>query len=812
MVSKSTTCLEVLRGKNCMLKEGLMRRFTEWWILGCLASTAMACGDVVSSQEPLGEDRMPVSFSTCGSNCSSWVYPSHYPGNYLIYVPDDEGDRIPDFGRSGYKKSKGGLLSETMPALGTAYEYDGPPSLLVSGDICRTNPPYTHGEAIQDQIDEIRGFSENSSGVRGRLLLPRGHYAVWNRLVVPDGVILAGTDEDPTPIVPATTLHACGTDERNLIVVGEPDGDDGVLGDPIDILDEIVPVGATSVVVGATNQTIERDKRILIERQVTSAWIADIGLDGHWDPEDQPAQTMERTVTHTESAVGFPTGAKRIFFEHPVTNALEGKYGPHRLFVYGETPQRAVASGVYRLRGKSNQEATLCKEQGDPCATSRSFISVDRAIDSWVKEVVAEGFPESAIKLNKPSRQITVENARSVTPFGPESGTWRYTFKLEGRMNLVANCSAGKGRHDFIPDKAPDGPNVFLDCESNQASRDSGSHQDWSRGTLFDNVVLTSTSTVEHAGRITAENRYFEDIDNPDPKKQDSHGWTGANLVVWNSTAEGYEYFNPPTAQNWLIGSIGEPREQPNVNDETGAIAPELLESHPHYDFRNPAEHGTPAVLTGDSSLFRTANAQWRSYLSQGFELEARHYFMGDPDQPAFGEIGDVVEPSEQVYVNPGFSTWVSSSYGAPVTGFDVLVTNHSVPFTFRYQLEPNEEVVHAYLAARIERTTWTSDANHHVTLTSRGSGTPWSPNNSVKYYWRCQGVPNCTQIPPEMTGPEGWPTNTVDPVVRILDLHQHRTFLNNKDSNGWAELNVNFFKRTRVDWASLTMLVKRTP
>src|SRR5262245_28168782 len=86
----------------------------------------VSCNNASPDSEPVETISSPLTFSTCGSNCSSWVYPSTQPGNPLIYVPDDEGDRVPDFSRIGYDKSRGGLLSDTMPSLGTRIDYTGP--------------------------------------------------------------------------------------------------------------------------------------------------------------------------------------------------------------------------------------------------------------------------------------------------------------------------------------------------------------------------------------------------------------------------------------------------------------------------------------------------------------------------------------------------------------------------------------------------------------------------------------------------------------------------------------------------------------
>ncbi len=37
-----------------------------------------------------------------------------------------------------------------------------------------------------------------------------------------------------------------------------------------------------------------------------------------------------------------------------------------------------------------------------------------------------------------------------------------------------------------------------------------------------------------------------------------AHGWRGANMVFWNVTAPSLEIQNPITAQNWLIGGVGD--------------------------------------------------------------------------------------------------------------------------------------------------------------------------------------------------------------------------------------------------------------
>jgi hypothetical protein len=83
------------------------------------------------------------------------------------------------------------------------------------------------------------------------------------------------------------------------------------------------------------------------------------------------------------------------------------------------------------------------------------------------------------------------------------------------------------------------GPNVFLDCRSRNAHNDSGPHHRWATGTLYDNVhVQGDALNVRDRGNMGT-----------------GHGWAGAQMMFWNSSADSIICEKPPTAQNWAIGS-----------------------------------------------------------------------------------------------------------------------------------------------------------------------------------------------------------------------------------------------------------------
>ena len=142
-------------------------------------------------------------------------------------------------------------------------------------------------------------------------------------------------------------------------------------------------------------------------------------------------------------------------------------------------------------------------------------------------------------------------------------------------MGFVTNSTSDKGRHDFVNNgaAATTGPNVFHNSSPPTRATTSGPHRRWSTGTLFDNITV-------QGNRINVRNR--GDFGT-------SHGWAGANMVIWNSTAGGYYVQNPPTSQNWLIGSIG-----PIQNDNTFGPQPPG-----NYD-----SAGAKVTVGGEQSLY----------------------------------------------------------------------------------------------------------------------------------------------------------------------------------------------------------------
>src|SRR6185295_13149605 len=101
--------------------------------------------------------------------------------------------------------------------------------------------------------------------------------------------------------------------------------------------------------------------------------------------------------------------------------------------------------------------------------------------------------------------------------------------------------------------------------------------QRWSTGTLFDNI--TTSTTLDSENRLTSGS---------------GHGWAGANMVMWNSKASQFYVQNPPTAQNWLIGSQGTIQSTSHAG-----IGP-----FPAYADDSGASFSSKVTLNGETSLY----------------------------------------------------------------------------------------------------------------------------------------------------------------------------------------------------------------
>jgi hypothetical protein len=437
------------------------------------------------------------------------------PSGKLVYAPDAQGNRIPDFSHCGFAGGE-----RAIP--------DAPVRVAVepkAGDST---------ERIQRAIDYVATLPPDSNGVRGAVLLLKGRHEVFGSLSLNNsGVVLRGQGmgED------GTVLVAAGLDRRTLIrVVGKNDRSNPT-GKSCSVKDAYVPVGATSFQVESA-EGLRTGDTINVIRPSTQAWIDRLqmvnfgGVQGDWRLVWKPGSrdlNWDRTVRAVNGDM--------VTVDVPLTTALDKEYGGGRVEVY-QWPGRISNVGIENLRCESVFDSSNPKDENHSwCA-----ITMEDAQDAWIRQVTAMHFAGSMVALYETCKQITVEDCLSLAPVSEEGGYRRHTFFTMGQSTLFLRCYAERGRHDFSVGHCAAGPNAFVQCEATLPLGDSGPIESWASGVLYDCVRIDGNG-------LSLANR------GPNPH---GAGWSAANSVLWQCSASVIRCPNPPTACNWSFGCWGE--------------------------------------------------------------------------------------------------------------------------------------------------------------------------------------------------------------------------------------------------------------
>jgi len=445
----------------------------------------------------------------------------------LRYRTDGLNNTIPDFSRAGYR---GGGVPLPEVAVVKALEP------VEEGD---------DGERIQAALNEVATGTPDAQGRKGALLLKRGNYRIAGSLTVPGGVTLRGesSGEDGTVII------ATGRKERGFITVGalwprparisgitpENVGTAQIDGTERKITQSYVPWSERTLRLEHLDGLSEGD-RVAIFRPGTAEWIATLGMDRierssnpkiklfQWTPETY-GFLIERFI------VAIDHEKKQVTLDAPLMIALDENYGGGVLS--RAQSRRAVESGIESVR-------LVCEyrkgQEFKDVEHARSAVIFSAVENAWARDVVALHF-NLGFQVARTSMFVTIKDSAVLDPVGPVKGGYRYGFHLNGQYSLVENAHARMNRHAFSTGYRARGPNVFLNCVSEQAQADSGPHERFAIGTLYDNIADDYALVVQDRGNFGT-----------------GHGWSGAQQVFWNCDVAKLIIQQPPTAQNYAIG------------------------------------------------------------------------------------------------------------------------------------------------------------------------------------------------------------------------------------------------------------------
>ncbi len=432
----------------------------------------------------------------------------------LVYESDAQGNRVVDFSHAGY--GGGGQAIPTVPV--KLYVEPG-------GGNDR--------QRIQAAIDLVAAMPPDANGFRGAVLLRKGRYDIDSSIRInASGVVLRGegSGED------GTILVATGTSRRSLIVVEGAGERTEIKDSRRTVSDDYVPAGARTLTLDKADG-LKAGDRIVVHRPSTVEWISLLGMNTfpgwrpesrlHWQPGSRDID-WDRTVTAVEG--------NRITFDAPLTTALERKYGGGSVYRY-EFPGRISHVGIENLRCVSAYDAARASDEDHAWFA----VSLDKVENAWVRQVTALHFVSYVVNAEADAIKLTVEDCDALDPVSEIGGYRRRVFYTAGQLTLFQRCRSRRGRRDFAVGHAAAGPNVFLDCSTEESLDYSGPLESWASGVLYDNVKVRGNA-------IRLINR--------DVAGQGA-GWAAANSVLWNCEATDVEVHSPPGAYNQAYGCKG---------------------------------------------------------------------------------------------------------------------------------------------------------------------------------------------------------------------------------------------------------------
>ncbi len=551
----------------------------------------------------------------------------------LQYTANERGDVIPDFSGVGY--ANGDAPIPDVPVVRTVAP--------VAGD---------NTAHVQAAIDAVAALPLQADGFRGAIHFRAGTYELARQVrITAGGIVLRGDGTGPE----GTHFRATGTKQYDLIQFS---GAGGVKLDEATrrrVVDSYVPIGATRVQVEA-GHAFRAGDWVVVHHQPTEAWIELLGMAKYgWKASGYQHQA-ERRVTRVEGDT--------VHLDAPIVEPVDPRYARAAL-VRIASSGRIEQCGIEHLRLSSRYASEMDEQHGWRGVV---FTHVKNA---WARHVVVQNFGYAAVSISSIScLWITVEHCQMLDPKSEPKGGRRYSFPINGQRCLVQHCLTRGGRHDFVSGARSPGPNVYHACLATEVvpNNDSGPHHRWNIGTLYDRIV--SNMDLNVINRTSSGT---------------GHGWTGAQIVLWNCTVRRALVQDPPGPfTNWAIGTVGEvghvsrySTEAPAVFESNGtpiADLPSLFEAQR----RDRRARATRLALPG------------RLLLQEDFSAPATYTKEFQPAQPGWRARA---WHQEWHRTPEGIASHWTSGH-MPVLALEGQFQDFIVEFEFRFQKVPGQKAV----------------------------------------------------------------------------------------------------------------------
>ncbi len=468
------------------------KHFTFLSMLCSAVILMISCG---SDGKPGGDDDMPDPIPDPDPITVHTKYPQV---SASFAMPDNNGGRILDFSRTGYRWG-----DEALPAVAVQRTIQ-----VVAGE----TPAQTTAR-IRTAINEV-GAMALSGRFRGAVLIKAGTYEINGELTInKSGVVVRGEGSDPAVPATCTLIKSVGTQTSdinnftpNVFTMGGSGSRTAKTLTTPNIKDTYVPEGRFWVRVSNATSFSKNDN-VVVYRDINNQWLTDLGLSAIWSLSDVNKQYAERVVTRIDGDT--------LWFENPIPCAIETRYGGGYVYKYTYS-NRISDSGIENMAIESQ---FFSRNNETHCWQG---ITIGVAEHCWVKNVTGRYFGGGLVYVKDGAKNITVKDCKCTEFQSTLDGSRRYPYLLRGQLCLFMNCSSSDSRHPFATSGSTTvGPNAFVRGSGLQCNADAGPHMRWAQGTLYDCLTI--------GGALNLRNR----LNNGG----DKHGWAGTNEVAWNCTS-----------------------------------------------------------------------------------------------------------------------------------------------------------------------------------------------------------------------------------------------------------------------------------
>jgi hypothetical protein len=450
---------------------------------------------------------------------SSWVFVG--ANDRLQYKTDGQGNRILDFSFAGYH---GGGVA--LPAIAVAKNV-----APVAGDSTAT---------IQSAIDSLSSLPLDASGLRGAVLLAPGNYTVSSTLrLATSGVVLRGSGSGPGG---TTLMMAAGAPFSMFSISGS--GSSSAVGSPVSIADSYVPSGAMSFHV-ADASSLHVGDAVLVNRPVTQSWVHFMGMDTLTSTTGA-SQTWiaPGSVIRTDRTIS-AINADEVVLDAPLADSFDA--------TYLSPPGGSITAYTFagRISEVGVEHLQVIAPPLDVAITAPQYTGATLAAvtDAWLEDVAFQD-TQNTVTIDGNAKRVTLD-AVHVTHTVAHTGDRMADFGLSGTQIFVNQSSSdGTGEWPLVTQGEVSGPNVVLHFTSTQQAG-IGPHQRWAVGLLTDNATLPNAPKNPDGG---ATGISYSDRGN----HGSGQGWAMGWGVAWNVTTPFLVVQQPPGAQNWCIGCVGE--------------------------------------------------------------------------------------------------------------------------------------------------------------------------------------------------------------------------------------------------------------